>query len=259
MHPFVNTAIKAARSAGKIIMQGYDRLDLVKVSTKNPKDFVTNIDEKAEEAIIDILHTAYPTHGFLGEESGKTSGDEYQWIIDPLDGTTNFTRGFPHFSVSIALQYKGRLEHAVIYDPIRCDLFTASRGEGAQKNNCRIRVSKQQHLDDCLIGTGFPYRTPEYHDKYFDMLRDVSHKCVGVRRAGSAALDLAYVASGQLDGFWEFGLGAWDIAAGILLIQEAGGLVVDLKGNEDYLQTGNIAAGNLKVVKELLQTLKVHI
>lgn len=259
MHPFVNTAVTAARAAGKIIMKGYARLDLVKISTKNPKDFVTDIDKASEQAIMDILHTAYPTHGFLGEESGTVAGDEYQWIIDPLDGTTNFIHGFPHFSVSIALKIRTKIEHAVIYDPLRDDLFTASRGEGAQKNSTRIRVGQNKSLTTCLIGTGFPFRLPEYHDRYYAMLKDVSKLCIGMRRAGSAALDLAYVASNQLDGFWEFGLGAWDIAAGALLIREAGGLTIDPTGKEDYLQTGNVICGNPKIVRELLSTISKHL
>lgn len=257
MNPFVNTAIKAAREAGKIIMKGYDRLDLVKVSEKNPKDFVTNIDKSSEQAIIDILHTAYPTHGFLGEETGVIDGDEFQWIIDPLDGTTNFIHGLPHFSVSIALRINTVIEHAVIYDPLKQDLFTATKGAGAQKNNKRIRVSQEHYLQKCLLGTGFPFRSPEYRDQYYETLKSIAKQCAGVRRAGSAALDLAYVASGQLDGFWEFGLGTWDIAAGALLIREAGGMIIDpTTGGEDYLQTGHVVCGNPKITKELLGMIK---
>jgi len=257
MHPFVNTAIKAAREAGKIIMKGYDRLDLVKVAEKHPKDFVTNIDQSSEETIIDILHTAYPTHGFLGEETGQIAGDEYQWIIDPLDGTTNFIHGLPQFAVSIALRVNTTVEHAVIYDPLKEDLFTATRGEGAQKNNRRIRVAGQHSLKKCLLGTGFPYRSPEYREQYFAMLQAIAKQSVGIRRAGSAALDLAYVASGQLDGFWEFDLGTWDVAAGSLLIREAGGIIVDpITGDEDYLQTGHVVTGNPKITKELLAIIR---
>lgn len=254
MNPFINTAVKAAREAGKIIIKGYDRLDLIKVAEKNPKDFVTNIDKASEETIIDILHTAYPTHGFLGEETGVVDGDEYQWIIDPLDGTTNFIHGLPQFAISIALRIGTRVEHAVIYDPLKQDLFTASRGCGAQKNDRRIRVSAQPSLQKCLLGTGFPYRSPEYREQYYKMLQEIAIQCVGVRRAGSAALDLAYVASGQLDGFWEFGLGTWDIAAGVLLVREAGGLIVDpTDGSENYLQTGHIIVGNPNITRELLK------
>jgi len=260
MHPFINTAIKAIREAGKIVTKGYDRLDLIKISEKNPKDFVTNIDKASEETIMDILHTAYPTHGFLGEESGTTDGDEFQWIIDPLDGTTNFIHGLPHFSISIALRVDTTIEHAVIYDPLKQDLFIASRGEGAQKNDKRIRVSSQRSIQKCLLGTGFPFRSPEYRDKYYEMLKTIAKQSVGIRRAGSAALDLAYVASGQLDGFWEFGLGAWDIAAGSLLIREAGGLVVNpITGGDDYLQAGHVVAGNPKITKELLGIIKKYL
>lgn len=257
MHPFVNTAIKAAREAGKIIMKGYDRLDLVKVAEKHPKDFVTNIDKSSEATIIDVLHTAYPTHGFLSEESGVIDGDEYQWIIDPLDGTTNFIHGLPQFSVSIALRINTRIEHAVIYDPLKEDLFTATKGEGAQKNSRRIRVAKQHSLTKCLLGTGFPYRTPEYREQYFTILQMIAKQSIGIRRAGSAALDLAYVASGQLDGFWEFDLGSWDIAAGALLIREAGGIIVDpTTDGEDYLQTGHVVTGNPNITKELLKIIR---
>lgn len=257
MHPFVNTAIKAAREAGKIIMKGYDRLDLVKVAEKNPNDFVTNIDKSSEETIMDILHTAYPTHGFLGEEGGIIPGDEFQWIIDPLDGTTNFIHGIPQFAVSIALRVNTTIEHAVIYDPLKEDLFTATRGEGAQKNNRRIRVAGQHSLKKCLLGTGFPYRSPEYREQYFAMLQAIAKQSVGIRRAGSAALDLAYVASGQLDGFWEFDLGAWDIAAGSLLIRESGGTITDpTTDDEDYLQTGHVVCGNPNITKELLAIIK---
>jgi myo-inositol-1(or 4)-monophosphatase len=260
MHPFINTAIKAVREAGKIVTKGYDRLDLIKISEKNPKDFVTDIDKSSEETIIDILHTAYPTHGFLGEESGTIDGDEFQWIIDPLDGTTNFIHGLPHFSISIALRVDTTIEHAVIYDPLKQDLFIASRGEGAQKNDKRIRVSSQRSIQKCLLGTGFPFRSPEYRDKYYEMLKTIAKQSVGIRRAGSAALDLAYVASGQLDGFWEFGLGAWDIAAGSLLIREAGGLVVNpITGGDDYLQAGHVVAGNPKITKELLGVIKKYL
>jgi myo-inositol-1(or 4)-monophosphatase len=245
MHPFVNTAITAAREAGKIIMKGYERLDLVKVAEKGAKDFVTNIDKSCEQTIMDILHTAYPTHGFLSEEIGEVAGDEFQWIIDPLDGTTNFIHGLPQFSVSIALRIDTTIKHAVIYDPLKEDLFTASRGEGAQKNNRRMRVSQQKSLAKCLLGTGFPFRSPKYREQYFNMLKAIAKLSVGIRRAGSAALDLAYVAAGQLDGFWEFDLGAWDIAAGSLLIRESGGIIIDpTTDGEDYLQTGHVVTGN---------------
>ena len=256
MHPFINTAVIAARKAGDIIARAHQRLDLVKVSKKGDKDFVTNVDKASEQEIIHILSTAYPNHSILAEESGNTKGNDYQWIIDPLDGTTNFMRGFPHVAISIALSYRERIEHGVIYDPLRGDLFTASRGEGAQKNNYKIRVSQHRQLKECLLGTGFPPRDPQLHDIYFDTLKNLSKETIGIRRAGAAALDLAYVASGQLDGFWEFSLKKWDIAAGILLIKEAGGLVSEIDGGEKYLESGDIVAANPLILKQLLKKLK---
>lgn len=256
MHPYLNTAIKAARNAGDIIIGGYKRLDTVRVANKGLKDFVTNIDNYSEQAIIDVLHNAYPEHGILGEEGGVMEGNEYQWIIDPLDGTTNFVHGLPHFSVSIALRRENRIEHAVIYDPIRQDLFTASRGEGAQRNNTRIRVAQKKELSDCLIGTAFSPKLSQHHDVYFETFKDVAKTCISVRRMGSAALDLAYVASGQLDGFWGAGLAIWDMAAGALLIREAGGLITDIHGKDDFLQQGNLVCGNSGICKQLLKHVK---
>jgi myo-inositol-1(or 4)-monophosphatase len=262
MHPFLNTAIKAAREAGNIICRGFDRMDKVTISEKSHnRDLVTNIDKASEEQILDILKTAYPAHRFLGEESGNTSeknaDQDSLWIIDPLDGTMNFSHGFPHFSISIAFQYKGRLELGLVYDPIRQDLFTAERGSGAQKNNHRLRVGKATQLKEGLFATGFPYKEQaNYHD-YFRCLESISRQAHDVRRTGSAALDLAYVAAGHLDGFWEPGLAAWDMAAGALLIKEAGGLVGDFNGGEDYLEKGNIIAANPKVFKELLREIQL--
>ncbi len=259
MHPYLNTAFKAARAAGDIITRAFDRLDTVRVSKKGKNDFVTNVDKAAEQEIIRVLQMAYPHHEFLCEESGSIKGsgkDEFQWIIDPLDGTTNFMRGFPHFCISIALKHNNRIEHGLIYDPLRQDLFTASRGTGAQKNNRRIRVAQHYHLKECLLGTGFPFKTPKYHDIYYDSLKAISKHCIGIRRTGSAALDLAYVASGQLDAFWEFGLSTWDIAAGSLIIRESGGLITDVYGEDNYLKTGNVVCGNPRAFKELLNHLK---
>jgi myo-inositol-1(or 4)-monophosphatase len=256
MHPFVNTAIKATRSAANIITRAFVRPDLIRVSAKGHRDFVTNTDKAAEQTIIYILQTAYPTHSILAEESGASSKqDDYQWIIDPIDGTLNFMHGFPHFSISIALKYKNRLEHGVIYDPVRDDLFVASRGAGAQKNNHRIRVGQHTHLPDCLIGTGFPAKAMQYHENYHAVLQALSKECA-VRRTGSAALDLAYVAAGHLDGFWELKLAPWDMAAGILMIKEAGGLVCDIKGEENYLKNGSIVCGNAKITKQLLKIIQ---
>lgn len=259
MHPMLTIAVKAARRAGGIISRASQDIDLLTVKHKNHNDFVSEVDRAAEDAIIAILHEAYPDHAILAEESGAQGDSEYQWIIDPLDGTTNFLHGFPQYAVSIALAHKGVLSQAVIYDPVHNDLFTASRGRGAYLNDRRLRVSKRLYLKDALIGTGFPYTDYTHLDTYMAMLRDMMQKTSGVRRPGSAALDLAYTAAGRLDGFWEIGLRPWDIAAGCLLVQEAGGLVGDFLGNENYLQSGNIMAGNPKIFVQLLQTLAPHL
>jgi myo-inositol-1(or 4)-monophosphatase len=262
MHPSLSFAIKAARRAGALINRASLDLDLLKVSTKQPNDFVTEVDKAAETAIIEILREAYPDHGILAEETGTTPGgaaSEYQWIIDPLDGTTNFIHGFPQFAVSIALAHRGVVTQGVVFDPGRNEMFTASRGRGAYLNERRIRVSKRAKLHDALVATGFPYRVFEHMDAYLGMLRDCLQKTAGVRRPGAASLDLAYVACGRLDGFWELGLSPWDIAAGSLLITEAGGLVSDLSGEAGYLKTGNIVAGTPKIFVQLLQTLAPHL
>lgn len=261
MHPFLNNAVKAAYAAADIIRKGYSRLDLIKVSSKGPKDFVTNIDKSAERRIIDILRASYPNHYILGEESGsiKAAGKSpYQWIIDPLDGTTNFIHGFPHFSISIALKNNDRIEHGVIYDPIRDDLFTASVGVGTQRNNRRVRVSKNVFLEDCLVATGLPARAMQYYEAHCNTLREFAGTCQSIRRTGSAALDLAYIACGQLDGYWGVALGPWDMAAGILMIKEAGGLVSDCAGKENYFENGTLVAGNAKVLKQLLKPIQKH-
>jgi len=263
MHPMLNTAVKAARAAGKIINYGSQNLDRLTVHSKRPNDFVSEIDQKAEEAIIHTLLEAYPKHAILAEESGTrdgTGGDsEYQWIIDPLDGTTNFLHGVPQYAVSIALLHKGQLNQAVIYDPARNDLYTASRGRGAFLNERRIRVTRRDKLQDSLIGTGFPFRDFTHLDAYLGIFKDLVQKTAGLRRPGSAALDLAWVAAGHMDGFFEIGLAPWDIAAGCLLVQEAGGLVSDFVGGEAYLQSGNVVAGNPKVFVQLLQAIEPHL
>lgn len=255
-------AVKAARRAGSVINQASQNLDLLTVSKKTHSDFVSEVDGAAEEAIIKVLLSTYPDHAILAEESGH-QGDakqsEYQWIIDPLDGTTNFLHGFPKYSVSIALKHKGVLTHAVVYDPTNNELFTASRGGGAYLNNKRLRVSKRTRLEDCLIGTGLPFRDLTHMDAYIAMLVDIIPRTVGVRRPGSAALDLAYVAAGRYDGFWEIGLAPWDMAAGCLMITEAGGLVGDLEGNATQLESGQIVAGNPKVFGQLLQVIAPHL
>ena len=256
--PILNIAIRAARAAGNTIMRAFDRLDTIQVSEKSPRDYVTDIDRQVEQEIIAIIRKAHPNHGILGEESGETKGNDFIWIIDPIDGTRNFIHGFPHFAVSIAISRKGKIEQGVIYDPVRQELFTASRGKGAQLNDRRIRVSKRNNLEDCLLGTGFPFRTQPHLSSYLAALQNVIPTCGDVRRAGAATLDLAYIACGRLDGFWEMGLHLWDIAAGALLIQEAGGLVSDFTGSENYLKSGNIVAGNPKVLKQLLKILKPH-
>jgi myo-inositol-1(or 4)-monophosphatase len=260
MHPMLTIAVKAARRAGQIINRASFDVGHLRVATKQQNDFVTEVDRAAEAAIIDVLHDAYPSHSILAEESGA-SGDEnseYQWIIDPLDGTTNFIHGFPQYAVSIGLTHKGVLAHGVVYDPGRNELFVASKGSGAYLNDKRIRVSKHDKLDAALIGTGFPYRMFEHVDAYMAIFRELTQKTAGLRRPGAASLDLAYVAAGRLDGFWEFGLSPWDMAAGALLIAEAGGLVGDLAGESDYLNTGNIIAGTPKVFSQLLQTIASH-
>ena len=261
MHPALNIAIKAARRAGQIINRASNDLDLLKVETKQPNDFVTEVDRKAEAAIIETLHDAYPQYGILAEESGTTAargaGDsEYQWIIDPLDGTTNFIHGLPQYAVSIALAKAGSVEQAVIFDPNRNELYTASKGAGAFLNERRIRVSRRAKLQDALIGTGFPYRMFEHIDTYLAIFKELAQKTAGQRRPGAAALDLAYVACGRYDGFWEFGLAPWDMAAGSLLISEAGGLVSDMRGEGTYLSSGNIIAGTPKVFAPLLNIIQ---
>jgi len=251
----LNIAVRAARKAGDFVVRYLDRLDGVEISLKGQNDYVTEIDRRAEEMIIRTLRDSYPDHAFIGEESGQHGEAEYVWIIDPLDGTTNYLHGFPQFSVSIALQHRGVLDQAVIYDPLRAELFTASRGAGAQLNNRRIRVSRQKELKTSLLGTGFPFRDYTHVDKYLHTLRHFMTRCQGIRRAGAASLDLAYVACGRLDGFWEFGLKKWDVAAGVLLITEAGGLVGDLKGESTYLESGDICAGTPSVYPQLIEGL----
>jgi myo-inositol-1(or 4)-monophosphatase len=261
MHPMLNTAVKAARRAGNIINRASLDLDQIKVNVKQQNDFVTEVDRAAEAVIIETLREVYPSHAILAEESGESgnsSDAEYQWIIDPLDGTTNFIHGFPQYAVSIALAHKGVLNQAVVYDLNRNELFTASKGGGAFLNDKRIRVSKRTKLEESLLGTGFPYRVFEHIDTYMAIFKEMARRSSGIRRPGAASLDLCYVAAGRLDGFWEFGLSPWDMAAGVLLIQEAGGLVSDLAGEGNYLKTGNIIGGTPKVFNQLLQAIQPH-
>ena len=258
MHPMLTTAVKAARRAGTIINRGARDLDLLTVSAKGPKDFVSEVDHAAEAAIVETLHATYPDHAILAEEGtarDKNAQAEFVWIIDPLDGTTNFLHGFPQYCVSIALAHRGVVTQGVIYDPVRNDLFTASRGRGAFLNDRRIRVSKRQHLRECLIGTGFPFRAGSYLETYLAMMRRMIQNTAGIRRPGAAALDLAYVAAGFYDGFWEVGLNPWDVAAGSLLVLEAGGLVGNLTGDGDYLWSGQVIAANPKIFAQIVKEL----
>ncbi len=261
MHPMLNIAIRAARSAGNIIMRYVDRVDTLTISEKQRNDFVSEVDRMAEQEIIKVLRKAYPSHSILAEESGQREGqsEEYEWVIDPLDGTTNFLFGFPQFAVSIGLRHHGRLDQGVVYDPVRQELFTASKGAGAQLNNRRVRVTNRKGLEGALLGTGFPFREQQHLDAYLGTFRALFADTAGIRRAGSAALDLAYVACGRLDGFWEIGLSEWDMAAGALLIREAGGIVTDFSGGEDYMSTGNVVAGNPKVHSAILQAIRPHL
>jgi len=261
LHPMLNTAIKAARSAGAIINRASLDLDLLKVNTKSPNDFVTEVDHQAESVIIEQLLGAYPGHGILAEESGRTHGakdSEYVWIIDPLDGTTNFIHGFPVYSVSIALSFRGQVQQAVVYDPTRNDLFYASKGRGAFLNDRRLRVSKRTRLADCLVGTGFPFRKGDNFKRYLQMFEVVMQSCAGLRRPGSAALDLCYVAAGYTDGFFETGLSPWDIAAGALMVTEAGGLIGNFTGEADYLYQREVVAGSPKIYGQLVGLLSPY-
>ena len=259
MQPLLNIAVRAARRAGDLIVRNVDRVPTLNVRSKSRNDFVSEVDHMAERDIIETIRRTHPDHGFLGEEGGRSGGDEFVWIIDPLDGTTNFLHGFPTFAVSLACQYRGRIEHAVVYDPMRQELFTASRGDGAQLDGRRIRVSKQATLEGALIGTGFPYReNSRWIDPYLAMLKTVMQQSAGIRRPGAAALDLAYVAAGRIDAFWEIGLNAWDTAAGSLLITEAGGRIGTLTGGE-YRQNGNVLAGSPKVYEAMLECLAPHV
>jgi len=254
MHHFISTALKAARKAGDIMLQSLERLDTINPTAKGHSDFVTDIDKRAENEIINILQKTYPDHGILAEESGQHQGGDMDsvWIIDPLDGTHNYLRGFPHFCVSIGFKYKGRLEHGLVYDPIRQEVFSASRGKGARLNDRRIRVSETTRLEQALIGTGFPVRRPDDLPNYLDSFKRLLPQLANIRCSGSAALDLCYVASGRLDAFLEINLGAWDMAAGAIIIKEAGGLVGDWQGEEKYLEKGAIVAATPKIFSLLL-------
>ncbi|HMS06793.1 MAG TPA: inositol monophosphatase family protein [Burkholderiaceae bacterium] len=258
LHPMLNVAVRAARAAGAIINRAALDVESVRVSQKQANDFVTEVDHASEAAIIETLATAYPDHGFMAEESGTQHGKpgaDHIWIIDPLDGTTNFIHGFPVYCVSIALSVRGRIEQAVIYDPTRNDLFTATRGRGAYLNDRRLRVSKRTRLQQCLISTGFPFRPGDSFPRYLQMMSDVMQRTAALRRPGAAALDLAYVAAGFSDGFFELGLSPWDVAAGSLLVTEAGGLVGNFTGEADFLEQKECLAAPPRIYGQLVSLL----
>ena len=262
MHPMLNVAVKAARRAGNIINRASLNSEKIQVSRKQHNDFVTEVDQAAEAAIIETLKEAYPDHGFLAEEMGEVPAQStpdkphYQWIIDPLDGTTNFIHGFPQYAVSIALAVDGVTQQAVVYDPTRDELFTASKGAGAYLNNRRIRVAGRIRMSEALIATGFPYREDQDVETYLKMFAQMTRQCAGLRRPGAASLDLAYVACGRVDGFFEQGLKPWDMAAGALLITESGGLVGNYAGEDQYLNTGEIMAANPRIFAQMVNNLK---
>ena len=254
-HPLLNIAVRAARQAGNVIARNIDRFDAFTVSEKAANDFVTDIDRVAERRIIDTIRRSHPDHAFLAEESGAHGRSDFEWIIDPLDGTANFIHGFPHVAVSIGVRHRGRIEHGVVFDPLRQELFTASRGSGAQLNERRIRVASGSHVKGALLGSGFASRETDRLGPYLATLKALMSGSAQVRRSGSAALDLAYVAAGRLDGFWELGLSPWDIAAGVLLVQEAGGIVCEPSGGDHYLRSGDVAAANPKMLRAMLRAM----
>lgn len=251
MNPMLNIGIRAARAAGDQITRYMDRVQDLPVNSKGRNDFVSEVDRHAESIIIDTILKSYPKHSILAEESGEQGDGEYQWIIDPLDGTTNYLHSFPHFAVSIALRVRGELSQGVIYDPLKQELFTASRGSGAFLNNRRIRVSQRKSLEGALLGTGFPFGDSDKLEEFIASFRAIFPMTSGIRRAGAASLDLAYVACGRLDGFWEFNLKPWDIAAGALLIIEAGGLISDLEGSSTYLEIGHVLSATPAIYDEM--------
>lgn len=248
MHPLLNVAVMAAHRGGDTLIRSLNQLDRIKVEVKGRNDYVSEVDRAAERAVIATIHKHYPEHAILAEESGAQGESEYEWVIDPLDGTTNYLHGFPIFAVSVAVLHKGAMEHAAVHDPMRQETFTASRGGGAQLNGHKIRVSGTSSLERALIGTGFPFRHAERtFEPYFAMLRKAIANTSGVRRPGAAAIDLCYVAAGRLDAFWELGLSKWDMAGGALVIREAGGIVTALDGGDGFLETGHILAGTPKI------------
>ena len=259
MHPMLNIAIRAARNAGNLIIRSLQHVEHLEVTTKGRNDFVTDVDRLAEQEIINTIKKSYPDHAILAEESGEAGDNLTVWIIDPLDGTANFLHGYPHYCVSIGIMVRGRIEHGVIYDPLRDELFTASRGAGAQLNDRRLRVTKQKTLAGSLIATGFPFKYHEHFPAYLATFNAVFPEVSDLRRGGSAALDLAYVAAGRVDAYWELGLQKWDLAAGVLLIEEAGGVVSDFTGGDDYIENGNLVAGNVNIQQQLLKQITPHL
>ena len=254
-HPLVNIAVRAAREAGTVIARNIDRFDTFTVSEKAANDYVTDVDRMAERRIIDTIRRSHPDHAFLAEESGAHGRSDFEWLIDPLDGTANFIHGFPHVAVSIGVRRRGRLEHGVVFDPLRQELFTASRGSGARLNDRRIRVATTSSLKGALLGGGFATRELGRIESHLAALRALMSSAAQIRRGGSAALDLAYVAAGRLDGFWELGLSPWDLAAGVLLVQEAGGIVTEPGGGDDYLGSGDVTAANPKMLRAMLRAM----
>jgi len=259
MRPTTNIAVRAARQAGSVLLRYHDRVDTLTVSEKQVNDFVSEVDRAAEQAIIKTIRKAFPDHAILAEESGVHAGNEYQWIIDPLDGTTNYLHGMPQFAISIALMHRGKLECGVVYDPLRDEMFTADQGGGAYLNDRRIRVTEQKNLRGALLGTGIPFRDQRYIDNYLGMMKSLMRDTAGIRRPGSAALDFAYVACGRYDGFWELGLSTWDFAAGALLVKEAGGVVSDIGGGDRYMDTGNVIAAGIRMHGEMVKTIRPHL
>ncbi|MER2472281.1 inositol-1-monophosphatase [Photorhabdus laumondii] len=258
MHPMLTIAIRAARKAGNLIAKNYETPDAVEASQKGSNDFVTNVDKAAEALIIDVIRKSYPKHSIITEESGELLGEEadIQWVIDPLDGTTNFIKRFPHFAVSIAVRIKGRTEVAVVYDPMRNELFTTTRGQGAQLNGYRLRGTNARDLDGTILATGFPFKAKHHSTVFINTLGKLFVRCADFRRTGSAALDLAYVAAGRVDGYFEIGLKPWDFMGGELLVRESGGIVTDFVGGHNYIHSGNIVAGNPRVVKDILAEMR---
>lgn len=258
MHPMLNIAVRAARKAGNLITRSYELPDTLEPDQKGSHDYVTQVDREAERLIIDVIRKSYPKHSIIAEESGESAGEDpdVQWIIDPLDGTTNFIKRLPHFSVSIAARIKGRTEVAVVYDAMRNELFSAARGQGAQLNGYRLRCSAVRGLEGTLLATGFPFKNKQHATPFMNILSKLFTQCADLRRTGSAALDLAYVAAARVDGYFEIGLKPWDYAAGELLVREAGGIVTDFVGDHNYLRSGNIVAGNPRMVKALLSNIR---